>query len=107
MLNAYNQDARTANFLGAKDMKKNFQDQFQSLGNIIQANVETIKNLLTQSERLSEIITDIGDKCENPQLIVNLQDSKNKISESIESLITQTKELFVTYDKLINEVMKK
>jgi len=88
-------------------MKKNFQDQFQSIGSIIQANVVTLKDLLEQAKQLSVIIDSLGDSTNNAALKSQLEMSRNKISDSIDSLISQTKNLFATYDKLVEEVLKK
>ena len=87
-------------------MKKNFQEQFINLRKIIQTNVTTLKDLLTQSEHLSAIIQSLGDN-ENNEIKRQLEETKKKISESIEVLVDQTAKLFESYDKLIEEVFGK
>lgn len=87
-------------------MKKNFQEQFLNLRKIIQTNVSTLKDLITQSESLSEIIQSLGDNS-NADLKRQLEETKKKISESIAVLVDQTENLFESYDKLIEEVFRK
>lgn len=85
-------------------MKTNFKEQFQNIRNIIQTNVSTLQSLLTQSENLATIIQSLNNSPENAELKKQLEELKQKISDSIQVLIEQTKKLFVAYDKLVEEV---
>lgn len=88
-------------------MKKNFQDQFESMRNIMKSNVNTIKNLLIQSDNLSTIICDLTSQGNNTDTITNLQKLRKDIEKSIESLVKQSENLFDTYQKLTEEVFGK
>lgn len=107
LLDYNDNDIEAVTYRASHLMKKNFQGQFKNLGNIIQANVSTLRNLLEQAENLSEIINSLGDSPVNAPVKMQLEESRRKISESIDSLIDQTKNLFDTYDKMIDEVLNK
>jgi|WetSurMetagenome_2_1015567.scaffolds.fasta_scaffold673748_2 hypothetical protein len=88
-------------------MKANFQEQFLNLRKIIQTNVSTLKDLLKQSESLSEIIRSLGEGEDNSNIKHQLAETKKKISDSIEILVDQTAKLFESYDKLVEEIFGK
>lgn len=79
--------------------------QFKSIKNVINTKAQAIKELIKQSEDLSEIIKELDDS-DNKKMKTSLQKIKDNISESVETLVEQTENLFKAYDKLIDEVMK-
>ena len=89
------------------DMKQNFKNQFQSLRNVIQGNVATLKELIEQSSNLSQIIEQIRDTNGDANLKAQLEETRKKIMTSIEELVAQNQTLFETYEKLIEEVFGK
>jgi methyl-accepting chemotaxis protein len=91
-------------------MKKNFQEQFDNLRQIIKMNVETLQNLLNQSEQLSKIILTLkSDETQeaNRAIAEQLETLKEQISKSISELTRQTESLFKSYEMLIDEVFGK
>jgi hypothetical protein len=90
-------------------MRDNFQEQFQNLRKIITTNVSTIRDLVEQSDKLSQVIRSLGDKTEENdiKLKADLGKLKADISKSIDILIEQTNELFRTYEKLVEEIFGK
>ena len=87
-------------------MKKNFQDQFSSLKEIISTNVSTLKSLVKQADNLSEIIQKMDSSVENP-FKTQLETSKKEIMESIDILIKQTQDLFKVYESLVDNAFDK
>ena len=85
-------------------MKNNFKEQFRSIQSIIKTNASTIKDLIKQSEKLEEIINELSNTPGNTEIKNSLEELKGKISESIETLIKQTQNLFEAYEKLIEEI---
>ena len=85
-------------------MKKNFKQQFQSLRSIIQTNVDTLKKLLEQSDELSKIITVLRESSGGTEVVEQLSDLKKNVSNSIDILISQTEQLFNSYDRLVEEI---
>ena len=87
-------------------MKKNSQDQFSSLKEIISTNVSTLKSLVKQADNLSEIIQKMDSSVENP-FKTQLETSKKEIMESIDILIKQTQDLFKVYESLVDNAFDK
>lgn len=90
-------------------MKKNFKEQFDNLKKIIDANIDTLTALIKQSDKLSVVINSLEEKKDDEECkktIESLEAIRSGISKSIEELVSQTRELFKTYDKLVDEVFK-
>lgn len=88
-------------------MKNSFREQFESLRQIVLTNVSTLKDLIKQSDALSDIIHSLEGKSASDELKKSLSLIKNKIHEAIVTLSYQTNDLFDTYTKMLEEVYKK
>lgn len=93
--------------MGLLNMKENFKEQFQNLKKIIINNINTLRDLVKQSDQLSNVIKTLEDKTENELLKKQLENLKCEISKSIDALIEQTNQLFKTYEKLVEEIFGK
>lgn len=91
---------------GSPTMKDNLQYQFDSLNKIILSNVQTIRDLITQSQSVSDLIEKIGPETGDDVLKENLKDSQKRIQESISKLVQQTEELFDVYSKLLDSCFR-
>lgn len=88
-------------------MSKKFRAQFENLRQIIKTNVLTLKELIHQSDILENTINSLNSDDANKEIKKTLLEIRQKISESIKTLIDQTEKLFKTYDKLVDEVFCK
>jgi len=88
-------------------MKKNFKDQFDNLKEILKSNIDTISALIKQSNQLSEVIATLENQKDCESIKRNLNVVRSEIAASIDKLIDQTRQLFETYDELIEEVFNK
>lgn len=70
-------------------MGKKVNDQFDILKTSIESNIKTIKSLIDQSNELYRIISRLPDD----EVKENLNKVRNNLSESIDNLISQNKEL--------------
>lgn len=75
------------------------KEHFSTINNVINLNAQAIKDLITQSQNLDNIINRLNNKNSIKQ---TLEDIKDNISNSIRTLVEQTENLFVAYDKLID-----
>lgn len=87
-------------------MRRNFKEQFDNLKKIIDANIDALIALIKQSDQLNDVINSLERKDNCKETRESLESIKSNISDSIEKLISQTQELFKTYDKLLEEVFK-
>lgn len=85
-------------------MKKNIQKQFENIKSVIDTNIQTIKSLKEQSTGLEEIITSMSDKETSDLMKTRLKSIKENVDKSIETLIQETKELFIAFDQLVHEL---
>lgn len=85
---------------------KVFKEQFDNLKKIIDANIDALTALIKQSEQLNNIINDLEGKDNCKDIRGSLESIKANISDSIGKLVYQTKDLFKTYDRLVDEVFK-
>ncbi len=79
-------------------------EQFRGFKRIIDTNVETLQNLIKQSEDLKNVIQELKNNSGPIETINRLEEIKNKIQKDIDSLVLRTKELFDTYSKLVEEI---
>ena len=85
-------------------MKKNIQKQFENIKSVIDTNIQTIKSLKEQSTGLEEIIVSMSDKETSDLMKTRLKSIKDNVDKSIETLIQETKELFIAFDQLVHEL---
>ena len=88
-------------------MRENLKKQFKEIGDIIQSNIVTIKNLVEQTNDLDKIIHSLNSSEETNRTRDSLLEIKNNILDSIESLVEHTRQLFKTYDDLVDKVFRK
>lgn len=73
--------------------------------NVIKNNIDSIKWLISQSESISNIISTLMvDKDKNQDTINSLEDIQKNITNSINDFLEQTKKLFTTYEKMLEEM---
>jgi hypothetical protein len=85
-------------------MSSDLLKQYKIIRDAIRGNVETIGKLINQAEELHKTISSIDD--EQLELKEKLVEGLQNIRNLIESLITQTDELFDEYNKFIQKVLK-
>ncbi len=85
-------------------MKKHVQIQFENLKSIIENNIVTLRGLLDQSDKLSDLIQKIGKESDSSEIKGKLEETKAGISRSIDILIAQTESLFKVYKSLVEEI---
>ena len=85
-------------------MSSDLLKQYKIIRDAIRGNVETIGKLSNQSEELHKTISSSDD--EQLELKEKLVEGLQNIRNLIESLITQTDELFDEYNKFIQKVLK-
>lgn len=85
-------------------MKKNIQKQFENIKSVIDTNIQTIKSLKEQSEGLENIIKSMANQEASATTKQNLEKIKSNVDKSIDTLFQETKELFVAFDNLVNEL---
>ncbi|MDA0617350.1 MAG: hypothetical protein O3A66_01345 [Proteobacteria bacterium] len=88
-------------------MKKNaplLKEQFKNIKSVIETNIAAIKSLNEQSNGLETIITSMSNQDPTNDTKAKLEQIKVKIDEAIKTLTQETKELFVAFDKLVDEL---
>jgi len=84
--------------------EKNIQKQFENIKSVIDTNIQTIKSLKEQSEGLENIIKSMANQEASATTKQNLEKIKNNVDKSIDTLFQETKELFLAFDSLVNEL---
>lgn len=85
-------------------MKKNIQKQFENIKSVIDTNIQTIKSLKEQSEGLENIIKSMANQEVSSETKENLQKIKQNVDNSIDTLFKETRDLFLAFDNLVNEL---
>lgn len=75
---------------------------FESIKKAILANMETLRNLFDQAKNLNEIVEGMSDQ-DSPQK-KEMEEILKKQFESIDSLLSQTDDLFEMYYKFLKEL---
>ena len=89
-------------------MKRSFRNQFDSLSDLIKKNVETVEDLIQQSQGLSKIAEGLSQQ-EGSQLVGiknSIESIQQDMSKNIGKLVEQTEQLFKTYGELIDKYYK-
>jgi ElaB/YqjD/DUF883 family membrane-anchored ribosome-binding protein len=89
-------------------VKRSFRNQFDSLSDLIKKNVETVEDLIQQSQGLSKIAEGLSQQ-EESQLVdirESIENIQQDMSKNIGKLVEQTEQLFRTYGELIDKYYK-
>ena len=88
-------------------MKNKFQEQFETMRDVIKSNVESVQTLLKQSEQLSEIICSLNESPENEEARKKLLSVKESITGQLNKLVEDTLDLYEAYRALVDKVFGK
>lgn len=80
--------------------------QNNNIKSSIQKNIETIKNLIEESDNIKRIIEQLKKQEFNKFVAQDLENTSQNINRSIKSLLDQTNLLFDSYKKLIQFTFK-
>ncbi len=81
--------------------------QNNNIKSSIQKNIETIKNLIEESDNIKRIIEQLKKQEFNKFVAQDLENTSQNINRSIKSLLDQTNLLFDSYKKLIQFTFKR
>lgn len=87
-------------------MKNGFQDNYQNIRNLIKNNVDTIIKLVEQAQGLEKIVNSISDNAPEKELKQKLEQQISDIRATIAQLVSQTEDLFKSYDEMVEASLK-
>ncbi|MFT4967762.1 MAG: Mg2+ and Co2+ transporter CorA [Candidatus Deianiraeaceae bacterium] len=87
-------------------MSSQVKNQFDNIKKLIDLNIESIGQLISQADGLEKIINDTESSLQ-AQVKKQLQDVRNNIVKSINGLMEHTNDLFKSYDDLIDTLSSK
>lgn len=87
-------------------MKTSIQNNYQNIRNMIKGNVDTIILLVEQAQGLEQIVDNIGDNEANSDLKKKLEDQIADLRKTIADLVSQTENLFESYDEMVQAAFK-
>lgn len=87
-------------------MKPDIQDSYQNIRNLIKGNVDTIITLVGQAQNLERIVDSISDAETEKVLKEKLEQQISDLRGTIAKLVTQTEELFESYDEMVHSSLK-
>ena len=87
-------------------MKPNIQDNYQNIRNLIKSNVDTIVTLVQQAQGLEKIVNSISDNETEKDLKCKLEQQINDLRATIAKLVSQTEDLFASYDEMVESSFK-
>ena len=85
-------------------MNEKIRWQFIGLRNLINSNIESIRALLQQATQLEELANSFSDQGNDPQQKAELQRIIDNIYGTINSLVSQTEDLFRQYTKILQSL---
>lgn len=85
-------------------MNEKIRWQFIGLRNLINSNIESIRALLQQAKQLEELANSFSDQGNDPQQKAELQRIIDNIYGTINSLVSQTEDLFRQYTKILQSL---
>lgn len=85
-------------------MNEKIRLQFSWLRGLINSNIESIRALLMQAKQLEELANSFSDQGNDPQQKAELQRIIDNIYGTINSLVSQTEDLFRQYTKILQSL---
>jgi hypothetical protein len=87
-------------------MKPSIQDNYQNIRNLIKGNVDTIITLVEQAQGLEKIVNSISDSETEKELKQKLENQLSELRSTIAKLVSQTEDLFESYDEMVESTLK-
>ncbi len=87
-------------------MKPSIQDNYQNIRNLIKNNVDTIITLVEQAQGLEKIVNSISDNETEKELKQKLEQQISSLRSTIAQLVSQTEDLFTSYDEMVEASLK-
>jgi hypothetical protein len=88
------------------NMKSNIQQNYNNIRELIKSNVTTIITLVEQAQGLEKIVNSIGDNETEKPLKEKLEQQLDDLRKTIATLVSQTEELFKSYDEMVENSFK-
>ena len=83
------------------------KSQLVSLKDIVSKNIETLNDLIKQSEKIEGLIETFSGKDGAPERKEMLESIKSSMDISIKELIKQTTDIFEIYETLVHQLLSK